>query len=306
MMKNIAAIDLGTNTIRLLIGRPKQNKKFDIIYSDQKITRTGKGLCADGYLSKRSIKKTMNVLLDFKNKIDSFGVEKVTVVATSVLREAKNSEELIGEIKLKMNFDVNIISGKEEGRLTLLGVREGIGRTYHHALIVDIGGGSTEFIRVQSGCLKKIYSVDLGVVTLAEEYLVSDPLNKKEILKIEKEILKKILVIREELRIEEGMNLIGTAGTFTTLAAIDLAMKVYDSEKINGYILTLKKIKDIFEILICATLQERKRILGLERGREDLIIPGSAIVIKIMECFHCKEVIISDYGLREGILIDSL
>lgn len=305
-MKNIAAIDLGTNTIRLLIGRPKQNKKFDILYSDQKITRTGQGLSRDGYLKKRSINKIISVLWDFKDKIDSSGVKKIIVVATSALREAKNSEELIGEIKLKIGFDVNIISGEEEGRLTLLGVTNGIGRTYSNALIVDIGGGSTEFIRVQRERLKKILSVDLGVVSLTEGYLLSDSVNKKEILEIDKEILKKILAIGKELRIEKGMNLIGTAGTFTTLVAIDLAIKVYNPERVNGHVLTLKKIKDIFKILICATLKERKRILGLERGREDLIIPGTAIVIKIMEHFHCKEVIVSDYGLREGILIDSL
>lgn len=306
MKKNIAAIDLGTNTIRLLIAEPKGDKDFHIIHSEQEIVRTGKGLSENGCIREESMRRTINALLGFKKRIEDFDVKKTLAVATSALREAKNSDALLLEIKKRLDLDVDIVSGEEEGRLTLLGVFKGVGKAHEKSLIVDIGGGSTEFIRVEGGRSEKLLSVDLGVVKLRERYLLSDPACEKEISDMEREITDKVRGAGEELNIKGETSLIGTAGTFTTLAAMDLAMEIYEPKRVNGYVMKRGRIEDIFEMLVSKTLKERKEIPGLERGREDVIVPGTATVIKIMEYFDCKETIISDYGLREGVLVDYL
>jgi exopolyphosphatase/guanosine-5'-triphosphate,3'-diphosphate pyrophosphatase len=303
--KNIAVMDLGTNTIRLLIAKPEKNNEFQVVYTDQSIVRMGRGLSFNGSLSQEAMERTMAVLTEFKKKTEDFEAEKIIAVGTSALREAGNREDLVSLIRSRLGFDVSIISGEEEGRLTVMGVMKGVGKVRGQAMVVDIGGGSTEFISVEEGILKDVCSADIGVVSLAERFLHSDPVTEAEILKMERDILMKM---PERIIGLSGkpLTLIGTAGTFTTLAAMDLAMRVYQPHKINGHRIRLERVKEIFKDLKKMKREIRRSVPGLEKGREDVIIPGTVSAIRIMEFLDCKEAVISDYGLREGILINSL
>jgi len=306
-MKNIAVMDLGANTVRLLIACPVgREKDFQTVYTKQKIVRMGKGLSRGGLLTGESIERTMAALKDFTKEIERFDAKEVIAVATSALREAENGKDLTARIKREFGFDVDIISGEEEGRLTMIGVMKAVKEPCLDAILIDIGGGSTEFIQVVGGELQEVLSLDMGVVGLFEEFLFSDPVARREVLDMEERISQKICSVKKELFNNETITLIGTAGTFTTLAAIDLEMELYDPETINGYLIRLERIKEIFKKLTGTTLKERREIRGLERGRADVIIPGTAIAIKIMEYFGCAKVMISDFGLREGILVNYL
>ncbi len=200
------------------------------------------------------------------------------------------------------------MSGIEEARLSLLGVLsviEGDGP----ALVVDIGGGSTEFIAAATGEVAGAWSMEMGVVHLTEDHINSDPPLAEELRGMEGEIEAVIESLKGAMREEGdggegGTTLIGTAGTITTLAAIDMALDSYDREKINNYILTRTAVEKIYRELSAMTMKERGEVLSLEKGREDLIVPGAAIVLRTMDSFGFESMRVSDAGLLEGVIID--
>ena len=175
------------------------------------------------------------------------------------------------------------------------------------AIIFDIGGGSTEYIFTEDKKLVNSVGTDLGVVHLSERYITKDPVDEEELKALEKAIADKIKNVKDEINssflIPHSALLIGTAGTVTTLAALDLNLYPYDPKKINGYILKFENVKKLLDRLKKMPLKERRNIPALEKGREDLIIPGAVIVIKTMEIFGFDSMVVSDYGLREGIIL---
>ena len=175
------------------------------------------------------------------------------------------------------------------------------------AIIFDIGGGSTEYIFTEDKKLVNSVGTDLGVVHLSERYITKDPVDEEELKALEKAIADKIKNVKDEINssflIPHSSLLIGTAGTVTTLAALDLNLYPYDPKKINGYILKFENVKKLLDRLKKMPLKERRNIPALEKGREDLIIPGAVIVIKTMEIFGFDSMVVSDYGLREGIIL---
>jgi len=187
--------------------------------------------------------------------------------------------------------------------LSLLNKEGSKGRT----IIFDIGGGSTEYVFTENEKLINSVGTDLGVVHLSEKYIKKDPVNDEELKALENVIADKIKNVKDEINtafsIPHSALLIGTAGTVTTLAALDLNLYPYAPKKINGYILKLKNVKKLLDRFKKMPLKERRNIPALEKGREDLIIPGAVIVIKTMEIFGFDSMIVSDYGLREGIIL---
>ncbi|MBI5184059.1 MAG: Ppx/GppA family phosphatase [Nitrospinae bacterium] len=310
----LASIDIGTNTTRLLIVEANTPSSFRRIYSDRVITRLGGGFSQNGRITYDAMERVRRVLSDFKDKIDNYKCEKVSAVATSVVREAKNRDEFIKKVRERTGIEIEVISWQEEARRTLLGVFMGIPNHIESGLVYDIGGGSTEFILTKGRRPVRFFGTDLGVVHLAERYIYSDPIKEDEYKRLEEEIEKKILKVRSEIYCQreevigyEGeFKLIGTAGTITTLAAIDMDLFPYDSSKINGHIISINRINEILNDLMSRTLEERRDIPSIERGREDIIIPGSIIVIKTMEILGFEEMIVSDFGLREGIILNML
>ncbi|MBI4379091.1 MAG: Ppx/GppA family phosphatase [Nitrospinae bacterium] len=317
--KIFASIDLGTNTVRLLVAE-SDGEVLKPLYSDQVITRLGEGLSKNGFLMDRAMERTIAAVINFKKVASGYNPSALWVSATSAVREAQNRNEFKQRIERLTGLELEVIPWEEEARRTLLGVfsgnlplpllrKEG-GRG--RSIIFDIGGGSTEFIFAIDKKMIKSFGTDLGVVHLAEKYIKSDPVDEEEFKVMEKVIEDKVKIVRDEINSKlnpessSGQNskhLIGTAGTVTTLAALDLNLNQYDSKKVNNYILKLEKVKLLLSRLKTLTLRQRRDIPPLERGREDLIIPGTVIVIKTMEIFEFSEMIVSDYGLREGIIL---
>src|SRR3990172_4947973 len=310
-----ASIDIGTNTLRLLIA-DIDNKRLKPVFLKRIITRLGGGYTKTAGITDEAQERTIKALKLFSEKLKEYRVEEVRAVATSVVRRAKNREEFLGGVREQTGLEVSTISGDEEARLSLRGVLSVIGHHNKRCLVVDIGGGSTEFIAVADGKMAGAWSLEMGVVHLTEKYLKTDPPTKEELGNMESEIEGIISDLRckildsgfltpnSKLQTLNSTLFIGTAGTITTLAAIDQGLEKYEPDKINNYILKYAAIKKIYNHLTSLHLRQREEILSLEKGREDIIIPGAAIVLKTMEGFGFSIITVSDAGLLEGILLD--
>jgi exopolyphosphatase/guanosine-5'-triphosphate,3'-diphosphate pyrophosphatase len=307
----LAGIDIGTNTLRLLVTETGP-ATFQELCSERKITRLGQDLDRTGKLSREAWQRSISALLDFRDSIGRHDVLHTAAIGTSALRKASNTLEFVDDVKKRTGLDIRVITGEEEARLTLLGVSRML-KSVHSAtsddrlgssLVIDIGGGSTEIIMTRPGAEPEILSLALGAVYLTERFIVHDPPSREEL-----ELLRR--VVRTELRRYDkalGLSpagvLIGTAGTVTTLAAMEQELSEYDHEKINQFILTREAIAGIVRVLSRSTLKERKNIPGLEQGREDIILAGAIVAQEIMERYGYTMMVVSDWGLREGIIID--
>lgn len=302
-----ASIDIGTNTLRLLIAETN-NKKLQPFFLQRIITRLGGDYKEDIGISPAAEERTINALGVFAEKIKEYDIKEIKAVATSVVRRAKNKKKFLKNVLEKTGLNVRVITGDEEARLSLLGVLSVIGNGNKKCLVVDIGGGSTEFIKADAGKMIGAWSMEMGVVHLTENYLKTDPPTHNELDAMENEINGTIEDLKGLIKKDDFLSsavFIGTAGTITTLAAIDMGLEKYNAEKINNYILSCRAVKKIYRHLSSLSLKQREEILSLEKGREDIIIPGAAIVLKAMEGFGFDKMTVSDAGLLEGILLDT-
>ena len=327
---NIGAIDIGTNTIRLLIGQI-DNGRLARIASDRAVTRLGKDLMKTGVLSADSINKSLSALKSFKETCDKYNVTKIIAVGTSALREAKNSRDFINAVKKETGIEIEIISGEREAELTAKGVTTAIGdkKGPGKFFIIDIGGGSTEWIiykgsnqlpalsdqgknentEFNSSLITHnpsliLGSLPVGAVKLLETYIKHDPPAAAELDECAKFIHSKISGPLDSSLNNSSLILIATGGTPTTLAAIDLGLEKYDGEKINMHIIPRSSLIGIFDKLVSLPHEARTKIKGLEPDRSDIIIPGLLILITIMDYLKINEMVISDYGLLEGLLTE--
>lgn len=302
-----ASIDVGTNTLRLLIAEVEPGGRLIPIVKERVITRLGEGF--DGRIKEGAADRTIQALKGFSERLSSFPVERMRVVGTSVLRRAVDGKAFVERVFKETGLRIETISGKEEAILSARGVLSVIGEN-GRALMFDVGGGSTEYIFYDNG-VKACHSIDLGVVALAETFLTSDPPGREELEEMEGRVRGRIEELMEGVK-RQGVDpspfsgdratLVGTAGTPTTLAAIDQAMEVYDPQRINGYRLSYSTVEGRYRRLASLPIEERREVVGLERGREDVIIPGAAIVLKTMEVFGFHDMVVSDAGLLEGLI----
>jgi len=304
-----AAIDIGSNTLRLLIGEIKDNRIYDLCYK-RYITRLGMGIDQTGRLSDTNCDASLAVLMEFSSLISSYHVKQVKAVATSALREASNADIFIRRVLAETGISIEVISGEQEAELTLKGILSSLPEHaapgYQSLLIIDMGGGSTEWIFYKNNqCIDK-GSIPLGVIKLYWKCIKTDPISNTDISRLNNEIVPHVNTLAKHVArsIDNDTRLIGTAGTFTTLAAIDLELDTYERKKIHLHRLSLSRLYKISHKLFSLTLEARKNFRGLEPERADLIIPGIQFTIKLMELFHFNELFISDYGLLEGILLD--
>jgi exopolyphosphatase/guanosine-5'-triphosphate,3'-diphosphate pyrophosphatase len=301
----VASIDIGTNTVLLLIAEVDPvTKKINSLRNEQRIPRIGKGLSPGGRISKDSIALLYSMLSEYRDTINQFSCEKILVNATNAFRIASNKEELVRQIKGKFGFDVQIITGEEEGKFAYLGAIS----DYHeenNTLVIDIGGGSTELI---SGRGKKILydkSYPIGVVSGTEKFLLNNPPNDKEISHFNDELLK--IFNNLETKIDKPDTSIAIAGTPTTLACIKQGLKEYNEETIEGSYLTLNDLTGLIGELSNLSSEEIKnRHNTVVSGREDILLAGTIILKHILQSLSLVEVKVSTKGIRYGAIINYL
>ncbi len=295
----VAAIDFGSNSNRLLIAE-YDNREINVIYQDLITTRLAKSIDEKKVLDLDSINKTIQAVKDFNDIMRKYKVGKYRTAGTSALRDANNSDDFIKLLKDKTGINLDIVSGNKEAELTYSGAtfeNDDLGN-----IIIDIGGGSTEFIKVEEGIPKEV-SLDMGAVRYTERF-IDDPA-----LKISKSDQKIIIAeatnyLRKKLNFNYQDDFIGVGGTITTLAAIDKRLDNFEPKKIEGYILKRDRVKNIINYLSNMTISERKKVKGLQRERADIIISGSLILEAILGVFSVDHIKVSNKDLLYGLIIE--
>jgi exopolyphosphatase/guanosine-5'-triphosphate,3'-diphosphate pyrophosphatase len=228
----------------------------------------------------------------------------ILAAGTSAIRESEDGIEFIARIKAATGLDARILDGKTEAAMTAAGVLTAL-PTIRDAYIIDIGGGSTESVAVVKGRAADSLSVATGVVKLVDRHLRSDPPSRDDLDSLSKAVSaasEKIFGFLGPL-LPKDAECIGTAGTPTTLAAIDLGLELYDRERVSGHSISMDRLKEICMQLAGMNALQRRGVKGLEPGREDLIIAGTALTIGVMEMFEFRRMLVSDAGLLEGLLL---
>ena len=304
--KRSAFIDIGTNTVLCLIAEIRDTGRFRILDDLADIAGLGKGVDQSGLISAEGEARALASLERHLEQCQNLGVEEIVAVGTSALRDAQNSAEVRARYRTRLGFDIRVISGAEEAAYSFLAVQRGLDLNGQELLVIDVGGGSTEFIRGNRAGVVDALSIDLGSVRLTERYLHSDPVQAGEVEAMDAAIDRALNRLPERgFRAEAALNLVGIAGTFTTLAAMEKKLLRYSHGEVHGSRLTLEQI----QVQTCAlqerSLAERKRLVGLEEKRADVIFAGARLAGTILERFGADAVIVSDQGVRYGLLYEA-
>ncbi|MEK6640346.1 MAG: Ppx/GppA phosphatase family protein [Nitrospirota bacterium] len=303
-MKRLAGVDIGTLTCRLLIADLLPGGRLREVRSDRRILRLGEGVDQSKQLSGTAMDRVVQCLKEWRETINISHVDATAVVATSAVRDAENREQFLDRVKREADFEVELISGEEEARRTMLGIRSGLPIGVTEVLALDIGGGSTEFILDRPGQNPVVRSIDIGVVRLCERLLQHDPPTDGEVSQAREWIARETKTAVAGMGNYQSATFVGTAGTVTSLAAMAQQLPTYEPARIHNYMLHLDTIQDLEQMLLSHKKTDRAGLPGLEKGREEVIAAGAIIIRTIMETLGMSAVLVSDLGLREGVLLD--
>jgi exopolyphosphatase/guanosine-5'-triphosphate,3'-diphosphate pyrophosphatase len=300
----LAGIDIGTNSTRLLVadvdGRDR-DARVTPLDRRMRITRLGQGVDASRRLHTDAIARTLDALREYRVAMDELGVEAVRAAATSASRDAANRDDFFVPATELLGVEPELLTGEEEGGLSFLGATAGLAEPAPY-LIVDIGGGSTEFV-VGTTEPEALVSVDIGCVRLTEQYLVSDPPQPEELSQAVSIVRDHLADVDREIpAIRNAQSLVGLAGTITTIAAIDMGLPEYDSEKIHHYRLEKAAAEDVFRTLATESTAERRHNPGLEPGRVDVIVGGAIVLVTILRHFGFDSVLVSEADILDGLV----
>jgi exopolyphosphatase/guanosine-5'-triphosphate,3'-diphosphate pyrophosphatase len=292
-----AVIDIGTNTLLLLVVDRDLKPVVDLC----RFGRLGKGLDASGRLASEAIANSLAICREYRAVMDEHGVAMPTIVGTQALREAANAADFIGPAEQILGARIEVISGTREAELAFLSVastfRELAGAPY---LVVDVGGGSTEIIQSDGRRVVSAVSVPIGAVRLTERWLATDPPTRAELDALEAEIAARLA----RLDLPQGVPVVGTAGTATTLASVALELASYDSEAVTGVRLDPEEVEALYRRFARATTAQRAQMIGMEPQRADVIVGGVAIYARIMSVMSSPALITCDRGVRWGIAFE--
>jgi exopolyphosphatase/guanosine-5'-triphosphate,3'-diphosphate pyrophosphatase len=297
--RRVAAIDIGTNSVLLLVARVAPGGALEPIEERATITRLGEGVDKTRELAPAAIERTLACLAEYGAVLSKLGVERVDAVGTSAMRDARGGEELRRRARELLGVEPRTISGDEEARLTFRGGLSGIGVPAGDVVVFDIGGGSTEFI-VGDGSTRtqrEGISLDIGSVRLTERHVRSDPPTAAELAAVEADVAR-ALASAPSMR---GAKLVGVAGTVTTIAAIARGVDPYDAAKVHGAELALDEVQGVVARLAALPLAKRVELPGLSPKRADVIVAGAKLCAMIVERAGASSLIVSDRGVRWGL-----
>ena len=298
----VAAIDIGTNTVLLLVAE-RRGGKLVAVEEHATITRLGQGVDKTRALAPEAVQRTNTCLDRYAEITKALGVERVDVVGTSAMRDAGGGDAVRDHVNAAFGVEARTISGDEEARLTFAGAISGLTLPEAGAdrvVVFDIGGGSTEVVDgdVVTHAITFAKSYDVGSVRLTERHVCSDPPDRADRDAVAKAASEAFASIPEAAR---GAPVVGIAGTVTTLAAVSLAMATYDGARIHGSTLTLAELERVVDMLARVPLAERKTIVGLEPKRADVIVAGGLIAIALLRNVGATSFVVSDRGVRWGL-----
>ncbi len=303
-MTRLAAVDIGTNSIRLLVadvdgsGRDAKLRPLD---RRMRITRLGQGVDRARALAADAIDRTVDVLREYRAALNDHHVERLRATATSAARDASNRDEFFASVRDVLGAMPELLSGEEEARLSFLGATADLDAPAPY-LVVDIGGGSTEFV-LGAEYPTALASLDIGCVRITEQFLVSDPPAPEELANAIATVRD---LVAEVPRLVPGAanaaTLVGLAGTITTIAAVEQGLPEYDAERIHHFRLTRDAAEEVFRTLATETAAQRAHNPGLEEGRVDVIVGGAVVLVSILRVLGFEEVLVSEADILDGLV----
>jgi exopolyphosphatase / guanosine-5'-triphosphate,3'-diphosphate pyrophosphatase len=311
-MTRVAAIDCGTNSIRLLVADvPPAGAHTDLLRR-MEVVRLGQGVDATGRLAPEAIERTRRVLAEYADQARRLGATAVRMAATSATRDAANRQDFEDMVVATLGQTPDVITGREEAELSFSGATasldaaaavHGSGPPKPPFLVVDIGGGSTEFVLGDAAGVGAARSVDIGCVRLTERHLHGDPPSAEEVARAEADIRAALDVVRGEVPVGEAATLVGLAGSVTTVAALALGLPAYDPDAIHGSRIPVDDVRRVTADLLSARRATRAALPVMHPGRVDVIGAGALILRVLMDEFGLSEVVVSEHDILDGIAL---
>jgi exopolyphosphatase / guanosine-5'-triphosphate,3'-diphosphate pyrophosphatase len=300
-MSRYATIDVGSNSVLIHIVEKEATGNLKILDDQAELSRLGEGLQATGELKDEAIERTILALKNFMNLSNSYKVDQVAAVGTMALRIAKNSATFLKRVETECNLKIEVIPGEEEARLSYLAVKSGLGLKEGNIAIFDVGGGSTEFIFGKGDEILKRFSVNIGCIRFTEQYLKSNPVTESELESALQQIEKEFADLKPELTLNA---LVGMGGTITNVTGVMHKLAKYNPDIVQGSSISKNEIIRQIKLYQSISIEDRKSIVGLQPKRADVILAGVCIVKIIMDKLGMDNFVVSDRGIRHGLMYD--
>ena len=301
----IAAIDIGTNSIRCIIAEASHDGKFKIMDDEKATVRLGERLAATGRISEEASHRAIEAIRRFQKLLNGLNVEEVEAVATSAVRTASNGKELVALLSEELGHEIKIISGEEEAELTASSALSNFDMYGKRSAMVDIGGGSVEIVMACGNHVEEFYSLDLGAVVMTERFLKSDPVSELELQKLLRHIRASLKRTFGSKKVSVD-SVIGSGGTLTAIGCMTMQMRKDNYVSTHGYEVLRSEVVHLLAMLIRRDLKGRRTVPGLNQDRADIIIAGVVVIDELMRFLDANRVLVNERGIREGLLIRAI
>jgi exopolyphosphatase / guanosine-5'-triphosphate,3'-diphosphate pyrophosphatase len=296
-MSRYAVIDIGTNSVKMYVARVMHGR-ISPLDEQLSVSRLGEGLAATGELSETAMDRTVEAIRGMVEQAEALGVDKIVAVGTAALRKASNPNEFMDLVKKRCKLKVEVITGRQEAEMAAAAVRTSLDVSGRDVVIFDIGGGSTEIIRLTDGEIKTIESLDIGVRTLLDKTGITDRISPEQ-----EDVMQNLIIETVGGFRGHADMLIGLGGTFTSLAALQARLPEFDSSQVHDYRLSRRDVENWYSKLADETISQRCRNPALHPRRADVIPVGAAIALELMICHEAYEIVVCARGLRHGVFM---
>ena len=295
----VAAVDCGTNSVRLLVTDLDGDRKSDV-HREMRVVRLGQGVDRTGALAPEALERTRVALVDYAATCRQLGAERVRMVATSATRDARNRDEFRAMVQDVLGVAPEVVSGNEEAALSFDGATRGLDPADGPFLVMDIGGGSTELV-LGTASPEAALSVDVGCVRLTERHLVDDPPTPAQVAAAEADVDAAVARGGAAVPVERARTAVGLAGSVTTVAAIALSLQAYDADRIHLSRITADDVAEVSSRLLAMTRKQRAALPVMHPGRVDVIGAGALVLATLVDRFALADVVVSEADILDGI-----
>lgn len=303
---NLAIIDCGTNTFNLIVIRFTGNHRYERLFSTRIPVKLGENAINQGYIAETPFRRGIEAIESFSKEIVRFGDIKVLALATAAIRDASNGKQFVEEVKNKLNINIEVIDGSREAELIYFGIREAVKLDQRVSLIMDIGGGSTEFILANNENILWKQSFRIGAARLLEKFKHGNPISSQETEEIRSYLKEQLQPLCSAAKEHQPVELIGSSGAFESFIEMingELGGEVFNPNK-TEYNLGLNEYAQISELVRKSDLEQRRKIKGLVPMRFDMIVICCVMVDLILEWLNLSRMRVSTYSLKEGALVE--
>ncbi len=304
-MEKLGAIDIGSNSIRLLIASV-ENGRIVNCFKELEMARIGMYVGKTRKLSEEAIKRNIQALDKLISIAEKEGITKMPIIATSAVRDAENREDFIKSVKKELGRSIEVVTGKREAELGFSGVIGCFNKKDENILVVDVGGGSTEFIFGNASGIEYIVSLDIGCVRLTDDFDTKDNITESQMQKMVQAIDQTLCETVNQLKKFQIDRVIGIGGTITTLACVVQELEIYDSKQIHNFDLCHEQVTSCLKQFFEKNLKERKQIVGMYPKRADVITAGTAILERILTLLDKDAIRVSEYDNLEGLILEQI